>query len=320
MTNYYPEARFDDAESADDSVVAEIVEADTEDQALEPLDMSFDSGVAVDAISYYIQKAGSHRIMERDEEVALAKQVERQTLGAKEEFMELNLKLVIKVATKYQGQGLELPDLIQEGNIGLMRAVEKFDWRKGFKFSTYAMWWIRQNIQRAIIDKGRTIRTPVHINESLNKVQKMKKFLESEHLPVTAEAIAAELVDLDASDVKALLDMNFDTLSLDAPVGEDQDGASFGNFIEDKDTDIPDEVMTEMRSEQLDDALNRYLNTEQRMIIKMRYGLAPYVKPHTLLEISEVIGLTRESIRQKIIVAEGDLARHLVPRFPEWVE
>lgn len=329
MNNFQPNVRFDHENPTDDGVDAEVVDIKSllkseEDSVAEPVeknadvDLSFDNTFVTDALNAYMQKMGDHKIMSKAEEVELAKRVERGDFEAKQRFIELNLKLVISTVKKYEGRGLELIDLIQEGNEGLIRAVEKFDWRKGFKFSTYATWWIRQAATRAIINKGSTIRVPVHVAEMTKKVQDATRFLELEGVLATPEAIAKEL-GVEAVDVQAILDIDKGTLSLDMPLGvADDSGATFGSLVEDESIDIEEEVMDIIREEEIEKILDVYLIPEERMMFKMYFGLGEYGRKHTLDEVGLATGLTRERVRQRINASKILLAKRLISEYPEF--
>ncbi len=203
-------------------------------------------GGTEDAVRLYLHNIGRVALLTREDEVRLAKRVEANDMAAKNELIEANLRLVVSVAKRYQGRGLTLLDLIQEGNMGLIRAVEKFDWRRGFKFSTYATWWIRQSMTRALADQSRTIRIPVHVVERMNKVSRARRELSQtlERDP-TPEEIAA-VVEMPPEKVEELLKMGQDPVSLEAPVGSGDDAARLGDFIDDEAIDRPQEVVSRL--------------------------------------------------------------------------
>jgi RNA polymerase primary sigma factor len=254
-------------------------------------------GGTEDAVRLYLHNIGRVALLTKDDEVRLAKRVEANDMAAKNALIEANLRLVVSVAKRYQGRGLTLLDLIQEGNMGLIRAVEKFDWRRGFKFSTYATWWIRQSMTRALADQSRTIRIPVHMVERMNKVAKARRELsqELERDPTPAEI--GLRVEMPPEKVEELLKMGQEPVSLEAPVGSGDDPAALGDFIEDEVRDRPDAQVTKlMREAGVQDVLEG-LPLRERRVIELRYGLDPE-GPLTLEEIGTRVGLTRERVRQ----------------------
>jgi RNA polymerase primary sigma factor len=252
---------------------------------------------AEDAVRLYLRSIGRVPLLTREDEVRLAKRIEANDMSAKNALIEANLRLVVSIAKRYTGRGLTLLDLIQEGNLGLTRAVEKFDWRRGFKFSTYATWWIRQAITRALADQVRTIRIPVHMVERMNRVARAKRSLiQKNHREPTAEEIG-ELVELPASKVEEILKLVQEPVSLEAPVGGDEGDASLGDFIEDEATDRPLEIVSNrMRDRDLQEVLDS-LPWRERRVIELRYGLGDK-GPMTLEDIGHDVGLTRERVRQ----------------------
>jgi RNA polymerase primary sigma factor len=250
-----------------------------------------------DAVRLYLQRIGRVPLLTREDEVRLAKRVEQNDMAAKNALIEANLRLVVSIAKRYQGRGLTLLDLIQEGNMGLIRGVEKFDWRRGFKFSTYATWWIRQAMTRALADQSRTIRIPVHMVERMNKVHAARRALsqELERDPTTAE-IAATL-EMPEQKVDDLLKLGQDPVSLESPVGTGDESAELADFIADDVDDRPLEVVARQLRDADVLAVLDSLSERERSVIELRYGLAGR-GPLTLEEIGKVIGLTRERVRQ----------------------
>jgi RNA polymerase primary sigma factor len=252
---------------------------------------------AEDAVRLYLRSIGRVSLLTREDEVRLAKRVEQNDMAAKNSLIEANLRLVVSIAKRYSNRGLTLLDLVQEGNLGLIRAVEKFDWRRGFKFSTYATWWIRQAITRALADQSRTIRIPVHMVERMNRVARARRtFLQKEGREPTPEEIG-KLVEMPAKKVEEILKLGQEPVSLEAPVGSEEGDASLGDFIEDSADDRPLEVV----SNRIRDAdLLRVLETlpwRERRVIELRYGLGDE-GPMTLEDIGQEVGVTRERVRQ----------------------
>ncbi len=260
---------------------------------------AFDLGdIYDDSIQMYLREIGKVSLLKGEEEVELAKRITKGDVAARKKLTEANLRLVVSIAKKYMGRNLGLLDLIQEGNLGLFRAVEKFDWRKGYKFSTYATWWIRQAITRALADQSRTIRIPVHMVETLNKYAQAERSLVQdlgrEPLP---EEIAAEM-GIEVEKVYHLKKISQETVSIDSPVGEDDgEDSSLGDFIVDEETTKPNEVAgRQILKEYVGNILND-LDPREQKILKMRFGLEDGVT-HTLEEVGEEFGVTRERIRQ----------------------
>ena len=251
---------------------------------------------SLDSLRLYLRSIGRVQLLTAEREVTLAQRIERGDLAAKQEMVEANLRLVVSIAKGYLGRGLSFLDLIQEGSLGLIRAVEKFDYRRGYKFSTYATWWIRQAVTRAIADKGRTIRIPVHMVEKLNKVvhveRQLVQQLGREPLP---EEIAAEL-DCHPREVRDILRVAQQPVSLEKPIGEEEE-SELGDFVEDDGAESPFEVASEvMRRENVRRALNA-LPKREREVIEMRFGLTGG-RPLTLEEVGRAFSVTRERIRQ----------------------
>jgi RNA polymerase primary sigma factor len=251
---------------------------------------------SLDSLRLYLREIGKVPLLTADQEVSLAKQIERGDMGAKQHMIEANLRLVVSIAKGYLGRGLSFLDLIQEGSLGLIRAVEKFDYRKGYKFSTYATWWIRQAVTRAIADKARTIRIPVHMVEKLNKVVHIERQLVQRlGREPEAEEIAEEL-DIAPEEVREILRMSQLPISLEKPIGEDDD-SSLGDFVPDDAAESPfDTTSLSLRREDVELALSALPERERRVIV-LRYGLDGS-HPCTLEEVGRAFGVTRERIRQ----------------------
>ncbi|MDQ4029901.1 MAG: sigma-70 family RNA polymerase sigma factor [Actinomycetota bacterium] len=258
-----------------------------------------------DSLQLFLNEIGRYRLLTADEEVALAKRVERGDREAKERMINSNLRLVVSIAKRYQGHGLPLLDLIQEGVVGLNRAVEKFDWRKGFKFSTYATWWIRQSCQRAISGQSRTIRVPTHVEERRLKLRRARQRLEAGGEEATRERLAAA-TGLSARHVDEALDAVEATVSLDQPIGSDGDG-SFGELFADTSLDDPaDAAVEEVQRATVRRAL-RGLEDRERRLLELRYGFEG--EPQSLETISRELGVSRERVRQ----LERDALERLEP-------
>jgi RNA polymerase primary sigma factor len=287
-------AQIDDFYHALEELHIEIVtgdEADDEEQAQEE-----PREVSTDALQLFLKDIGKVDLLTAAQEVELAKRIERGDHGAKQEMVEANLRLVVSIAKKYRNQGLPFLDLIQEGTIGLVRAAEKFDYRKGFKFSTYATWWIRQAVARALADKARTIRMPVHVVEKLNKIVRAERKLRAElgREPGSVE-IAREL-DLSIDEVEHIRRSAQTPVSLEKPVG-DEDESEFGHFLTDENQELPDEAAEiTLRKETLRKILGT-LSSRERQVLELRYGLDGQ-HPRTLDEVGRTFNVTRERIRQ----------------------
>jgi RNA polymerase primary sigma factor len=255
------------------------------------------AGGPEDSVRLYLKKIGKVRLLTREDEVRLARRAERNDMSAKNALVEANLRLVVSIAKRYSGRGLTLLDLIQEGNLGLIRAVEKFDWRRGFKFSTYATWWIRQAITRALADQSRTIRIPVHMVERMNRVARVRRALLQKHgREPTPEEIAAEL-EMPVARVEEALKVGQEPVSLETPVGSEEGDASLADFIPDASIDRPLEIVANrLREVDLQAALES-LPWRERRVLELRYGLAGE-GPMTLEEIGTQVGVTRERVRQ----------------------
>ena len=251
---------------------------------------------SLDSLRLYLREIGKVNLLTADQEVTLAKRIERGDMGAKREMIEANLRLVVSIAKGYLGRGLSFLDLIQEGSLGLIRAVEKFDYRKGYKFSTYATWWIRQAVTRAIADKARTIRIPVHMVEKLNKVVHIERQLVQRLGREPSPEEIAEELEMTTAEVREILRMSQLPISLEKPIGEEED-SSLGDFVEDEAAESPfDTAQLLLRREDVVNALNA-LPRREREVIELRYGLLGG-EPRTLEEVGRAFGVTRERIRQ----------------------
>ncbi|MEE9111933.1 MAG: RNA polymerase sigma factor RpoD [Lactobacillus sp.] len=249
-----------------------------------------------DPVRQYLKKIGRVALLSGDEEVALAKRIEAGDQEAKDELTNANLRLVVSIAKRYVGRGMSFLDLIQEGNMGLMKAVDKFDYRLGFKFSTYATWWIRQAITRAIADQARTIRIPVHMVETINKLIRIQRqLLQDLGRDPVPEEIGAEM-NLPTKKVREILKIAQEPVSLETPIGEEDD-SHLGDFIEDKDATSPEQhAASEMLKTQLAEVLDTLTDREEN-VLRLRFGLDDD-NPRTLEEVGRVFGVTRERIRQ----------------------
>jgi len=249
-----------------------------------------------DPVKMYLKDIGRVPLLSADEEVELAKRMAENDVAAKKRLSEANLRLVVSIAKRYVGRGMLFLDLIQEGNLGLMKAVEKFDYQKGFKFSTYATWWIRQSITRAIADQARTIRIPVHMVETINKLTRVQRVLLQEFGREPTPAEIAEKMGVTEERVREIQKIAQDPVSLETPIGEEED-SHLGDFIEDEKTTTPsDSVAFTMLKEQLLSVLDTLTPREER-VLRLRYGIDDG-KPRTLEEVGKEFNVTRERIRQ----------------------
>jgi len=266
-----------------------------EEELVDPVDLAAEYNLD-DPVRMYLKEIGQIKLLSAEEEVELAKMVSEGSQYAKNKLTEANLRLVVSIAKKYSGRGLHILDLIQEGNTGLIRAVDKFDWTKGNKFSTYATWWIRQAITRAIADQARTIRVPVHMVEVINKATRCnRKLVQELGREPTVEEIAAEL-DLPVEKIIEANRTAADTLSLDTPVGDEED-TSIGSFVEDERTPGPaDATSNALLAEALKEILDT-LTEREADVLRMRFGMYDG-RTHTLEEVGQIFGVTRERIRQ----------------------
>lgn len=295
-------------------VIDEPLADELEDEELEeetPLKTGYFDDISDDSVRLYLREIGKIPLLNSEEELALAQKVVAGDKKAKDKMAEANMRLVVSIAKRYSGRGLDFLDLIQEGNTGLLRAVEKFDPDKGFKFSTYATWWIRQAITRAIADQARTIRIPVHMVETINKLLRTQRRMTQElNREPTTEELAKEL-EMEPDKVEYVMKIKQDITSLDAGVGRDGDDEDsvLGDFIEDEDASSPeDAAANQLLKEQVQDILSVLTEREQK-ILKMRFGLEDG-KSHTLEEVGQEFSVTRERIRQIEAKALAKLRKH----------
>ncbi|MGG0656657.1 RNA polymerase sigma factor RpoD [Rummeliibacillus pycnus] len=268
-----------------------------EDETFDLNDLSVPPGVKInDPVRMYLKEIGRVDLLSAKEEIALAERIEQGDDEARKRLAEANLRLVVSIAKRYVGRGMLFLDLIQEGNMGLIKAVEKFDYRKGFKFSTYATWWIRQAITRAIADQARTIRIPVHMVETINKlIRVQRQLLQDLGREPTPEEIGEEM-DLAPEKVREILKIAQEPVSLETPIGEEDD-SHLGDFIEDSEAQSPsDHAAYELLKEQLEDVLDTLTDREEN-VLRLRFGLDDG-RTRTLEEVGKVFGVTRERIRQ----------------------
>ena len=286
------------AKSEGDSIEASAAHRNSESDPDQRKKVEVDLTVepSLDSLRLYLRAIGRVSLLTAEQEVMLARRIERGDMRAKQQMIEANLRLVVSIAKSYLGRGLTFLDLIQEGSMGLIRAVEKFDYRRGYKFSTYATWWIRQAVTRAIADKGRTIRIPVHMVEKLNKVVHVERqLIQQLGREPTPEEIANEL-ETTVREVRDVLRMAQQPISLEKPIGEEDDSA-LGDFVEDQTAESPFELASErLRRENLRRALAA-LPEREREVIEMRFGLTGE-RPYTLEEVGRAFNVTRERIRQ----------------------
>ena len=287
----------DGIEELDDVDDSDIVLTEEDDVDMEKIDLSVPDGISIeDPVRMYLKEIGKVPLLSADEEVELAKRMAEGDEDAKKRLAEANLRLVVSIAKRYVGRGMLFLDLIQEGNLGLIKAVEKFDYHKGFKFSTYATWWIRQAITRAIADQARTIRIPVHMVETINKLirvsRQLLQELGREPLP---EEIAKEL-DMPVERVREILKISQEPVSLETPIGEEED-SHLGDFIQDDNVPVPAEAAAQtLLKEQLDEVLDTLTEREQK-VLRLRFGMNDG-RARTLEEVGKEFDVTRERIRQ----------------------
>lgn len=280
----------------DDDVDMEKLD-DEEEVELDKIDLSVPEGVSIeDPVRMYLKEIGKVSLLTADEEIELAKRMEQGDEAAKKRLAEANLRLVVSIAKRYVGRGMLFLDLIQEGNLGLIKAVEKFDYRKGYKFSTYATWWIRQAITRAIADQARTIRIPVHMVETINKLIRVsRQLLQELGREPTPEEIAEEM-DMSVDRVREILKISQEPVSLETPIGEEED-SHLGDFIQDDNVPVPaDAAAFTLLKEQLIEVLGTLTEREQK-VLRLRFGLDDG-RARTLEEVGKEFNVTRERIRQ----------------------
>ena len=287
------DVRMNDVPDEDEDIILD----DEDEINIEKIDLSVPDGVGLeDPVRMYLKEIGKVPLLSAEEEIEYAKRMEQGDEEAKKRLAEANLRLVVSIAKRYLGRGMQFLDLIQEGNLGLIKAVEKFDYTKGFKFSTYATWWIRQAITRAIADQARTIRIPVHMVETINKVKKVQSQLlhQNGHEP-SADEIAAE-IDMPVDKVREIMRVAQEPVSLETPIGEEED-SHLGDFIPDNDAPAPaDAASHTMLREQLSDVLST-LTPREAKVLKLRFGLEDG-RSRTLEEVGKEFNVTRERIRQ----------------------
>ena len=282
----------------DPDLFSEDEDADPEDEIdVEHIDLSVPEGIGVDdPVRMYLKEIGKVPLLSPDEEIELAKKIELGDEEAKKKLAESNLRLVVSIAKRYAGRGMQLLDLIQEGNLGLIKAVEKFDYRKGYKFSTYATWWIRQAITRAIADQARTIRIPVHMVETINRlVRTQRQLVQKLGREATPEELAKEL-NMPVERVREILKISQEPVSLETPIGEEED-SHLGDFIQDDNVPVPAEAAAQtLLKEQLDEVLDTLTEREQK-VLRLRFGMDDG-RARTLEEVGKEFDVTRERIRQ----------------------
>ena len=281
----------------DDDIDDDIILDDEDEVEVEKIDLSVPDGVSIeDPVRMYLKEIGKVPLLSAEEEIELAKRMELGDQEAKKRLAEANLRLVVSIAKRYVGRGMLFLDLIQEGNLGLIKAVEKFDYRKGYKFSTYATWWIRQAITRAIADQARTIRIPVHMAETINKLIRVsRQLLQELGREPTPEEIAAEM-NMPVDRVREILKISQEPVSLETPIGEEED-SHLGDFIQDDNVPVPaDAAAFTLLKEQLEEVLGTLTEREQK-VLTLRFGLEDG-RARTLEEVGKEFNVTRERIRQ----------------------
>ena len=290
--------RLDEEEIEPDLFLEEEMEEEEEEEiTVDPMDLSVPDGISLaDPIRMYLKEIGKIPLLSTEEEIELAKRMEKGDEVARKKLAEANLRLVVSIAKRYAGRGMQFLDLIQEGNLGLIKAVEKFDYRKGYKFSTYATWWIRQAITRAIADQARTIRIPVHMVETINRlIRTSRQMVQELGREPTPEELAKKL-DMPVERVREIKKISQDPVSLETPIGEEED-SHLGDFIQDDNVMVPaDQATFTLLHEQLMESLETLTEREQQ-VLRLRFGLDDG-RPRTLEEVGRVFHVTRERIRQ----------------------
>lgn len=280
-----------------------------DEEELKTEDQAYLDDISDDSVRLYLREIGKIPLLTPEQEIELAYKVVDGNKRAKDKMAEANMRLVVSIAKRYVGRGLDLLDLIQEGNTGLLRAVEKFDPSKGFKFSTYATWWIRQAITRAIADQARTIRIPVHMVETINKLLRTQRRLTQDLNREPTNEEIAKAMEMDVEKVEHIMKIKQDISSLDAAVRDDEEDSVLGDFIEDEDTESPDESATgQLLKEHVKEMMSILAEREQA-IVSLRFGLKDG-KSHTLEEVGQIFGVTRERIRQIEAKALTKLRKH----------
>lgn len=281
-------------ESMDIEIIGDMREVEVEE---EELDLTIPEGISIDdPVRMYLKEIGKVPLLSSEEEIELAQKIEDGNMAAKKKLAEANLRLVVSIAKRYVGRGMLFLDLIQEGNLGLIKAVEKFDYRKGYKFSTYATWWIRQAITRAIADQARTIRIPVHMVETINKLIRVHRQLLQEYGRDPKPEELAKEMDMPEEKIREIMKIAQEPVSLETPIGEEED-SHLGDFIPDEDAPAPAEAAAySLLKEQLEDVLCT-LNEREQKVLKLRFGLEDG-RARTLEEVGKEFDVTRERIRQ----------------------
>ena len=287
------DVRMNDVPDEDEDIILD----DEDEIDIEKIDLSVPDGIGLDdPVRMYLKEIGKVPLLSADEEIEYAKRMEEGDEEAKKRLAEANLRLVVSIAKRYVGRGMQFLDLIQEGNLGLIKAVEKYDYRKGFKFSTYATWWIRQAITRAIADQARTIRIPVHMVETINKLVRVQRQLLQELGREPSPEEIAENMDIPVERVREIQKISQEPVSLETPIGEEED-SHLGDFIQDEHIPVPaDEAAHTLLREQLEKVMDTLSEREQK-VLALRFGLEDG-KPHTLEEVGREFQVTRERIRQ----------------------